>query len=453
MFAKIRSWWKGVKRMFTVQSIQKIVDEDIALTPEMLSRIETWNSMLQGRAEWCERDEYVASLKLEQGICREFADVALNEMEVSISNDKLNEIFMSAIEDLNENLQDGIGLGSFIIKPLGGKTVEYITADKFIPIHFDGSGKPDDCLFLQVKPAGDKYYIRAERHRIRSGSLTITNRAFESNSATEFGYEIELSKVPGWEKLQSEVTYPGMDKMDFGYYRNPIKNKIDNTPCGVSIYDSAINLIRKADIQGARLDWEFESGERIIHVDERALRHDLRNQGRGDVELPPLNKRLYRGLNVQEAADKELYKEYSPEFRDQNIINGLEKYYRQIEFSVGLAYGDLSDTQYVEKTATEIRTAKSRKYNRVTAIQKKLQECLEDLVAALAFYNGLYTSGYEFHCKFNDSILTDEENERQQDRQDVSMGAMSLWEYRKKWYGEDDKTAKAAIQTPAEVIE
>lgn len=51
----------------------------------------------------------------------------------------------------------------------------------------------------------------------------------------------------------------------------------------------------------------------------------------------------------------------------------------------------------------------------------------------------------EFVCKFNDSILTDEESERQQDRQDVSMGAMSLVEYRMKWYNEDEATAKSKV--------
>ena len=51
----------------------------------------------------------------------------------------------------------------------------------------------------------------------------------------------------------------------------------------------------------------------------------------------------------------------------------------------------------------------------------------------------------EFVCKFNDSILTDEESERQQDRQDVSMGAMSLVEYRMKWYNEDENTAKGKV--------
>ena len=39
------------------------------------------------------------------------------------------------------------------------------------------------------------------------------------------------------------------------------------------MYESAENLIRKADVQGARLDWEYDSGERAIHVDERALKN------------------------------------------------------------------------------------------------------------------------------------------------------------------------------------
>lgn len=454
MFEKVKKWWRGVKRMFTVQTIEKVIGEDIALTPDILIKIEEWNNMLSGKAEWCK--DYVTSLKIEQGICREFADVAINEMEASVSNEILNELFQSAIEELNENLQDGIGLGSLIIKPLGGNKVEYITADRFIPIHFDDTGKPDDCLFLQIKPKGNKYYIRAERHSIRNGNLTISNRAFESTSASEFGHEINLDDVPEWADLPEEIAYIGMDKMDFGYYRNPLKNKVDGTPCGVSIFDSALDLIKKADIQGSRLDWEFESGERAIHVDERALRHDqmdVRGQNVDSVSMPKLNKRLYRGLNIQGKNDEELFKEYSPELREQGFINGLEKYYRQIEFAVGLAYGDLSDAQYVEKTATEIKIAKSRKYNRVTAIQSKLRDCLEDLVAGIAFYNGMYTSGYEFSCKFNDSIMTDEEAERQQDRQDVSMGAMPLWEYRAKWYGETEEQAKAAVQQPAEVIE
>ena len=160
--------------------------------------------------------------------------------------------------------------------------------------------------------------------------------------------------------------------------------------------------------------------------------------------MPKLNRRLYRGLNI-DGGNSELLKEYSPEMRDEAFNRGLESYYRQIEFIVGLAYGDLSDTQNVDKTATEIRASKQRKYNRVSAIQESLKECLTDLVDAIAFYNAMYTTGYTFSCSFNDSILTDEEAERAQDRQDVSMGVQRLEEYRAKWYGEDIETAAANL--------
>ncbi len=82
-----------------------------------------------------------------------------------------------------------------------------------------------------------------------------------------------------------------------------------------------------------------------------------------------------------------------------------------------------------------------------------MEECLNGFVNALAFYNGSYMSGVEFTCEFNDSILADEESERQQDRQDVSMGVMSLVEYRMKWYNEDEATAKAKIPEQNQVME
>lgn len=132
---------------------------------------------------------------------------------------------------------------------------------------------------------------------------------------------------------------------------------------------------------------------------------------------------------------------------------GLEEYKREIEFSVGLAYGDLSDVQEVAKTATEIKVSKNRKYNRVTAIQNNLYDCLEDFAAGLAFYNSMLNSGYEFSCKFNDSILTDEETERKQDMADVAAGFMHHWEYRMKWYGEDEETAKANVPEQNQVME
>lgn len=67
--------------------------------------------------------------------------------------------------------------------------------------------------------------------------------------------------------------------------------------------------------------------------------------------MAKLNKRLYRGLNLEDGKDRELLKEYSPEMRDESFRRGLEDRKREIEFIVGLAYGDLSNVQEVEENS------------------------------------------------------------------------------------------------------
>lgn len=451
MFDNLTNWLKGVMgRMFGYQQMKNIAGRDITMTQPMIDAINGWKDMIDGRAGWIDEDKGITSLKIEAGICREFADIALGEMEASVDNDRLNEAFKNAIRDLNENLQDGLALGSFIIKPLGENRSEFVTADKFVPVSFDDEGKPSDIMFFTRKKVGENnYYTKVERHYFdENGNLVISNKCYHASTESTIGNPCDLAEVSEWADIEPEpITYPGMNKNDYGYFRVPLKNRVDGSACGVSIYAEAVSAIRKADIQYGRLDWEYSSGERAVHVDERALR---RKDGR--IKLPEGKQRLYRGLNLEQNQG-ELYKEYSPAMRDEAYIRGLEKAYRNIEFIVGLAYGDLSDASEVDKTATEVKASKQRKYNRVNAIQENLRDCLSDFVDALAFYNELYTTKYEFSCTFNDSILTDEETEREQDRKDVAMGVMSLTEYRAKWYQEDEETAAANLpEQPSTVI-
>lgn len=443
MFEGLKNWIRGVMgRMFGYTQMKSIAGTDIAMSQAMIDAINLWHDMINGTAPWIDEKRGIVSLRTEIGICREFTDITLGEMDASVDNEVLDAAFQYAIRDLNENLQDGLALGSFIIKPMGGNRSEFVTADKFVPISFDDSGKPNDIMFFTRKRTGQaSFYTRVERHRFdENGDLVIENKCYHSSSESAIGNICSMSAVPEWANIETEpVVYPGMKQNDYGYFRVPLKNRVDGSPCGVSIFGEASDLIERADIQYGRLDWEYDSAERAIHVDERALRHKD-----GRVTMPRGRQRLYRGLNL-ESNQGELYKEYSPAMRDDAFIRGLERAYRNIEFVVGLSYGDLSDTSNVDKTATEIKVSKQRKYNRVNAIQENLKECLSDFVDALAFYNDMYMSKYEFTCAFNDSILTDEETEREQDRKDVAMGVMSLTEYRSKWYQEDEETAAANL--------
>lgn len=440
--------------MFNRSDITKIIGEEPAISEIMSQKVTEWLNAYRGEAPWI--DDYVKSLRLEESICREFADVVLSELTLKVSNKKLDDIVQKHISMLTENLQSGLGCGSFVLKPLGADKAEFVTADKFIPLSFTADGKVDDIVFVSKKVRGkDDIYYRFERHKLDRDGLHISNSAYHSRSESYLGIPCDLGEVYEWADLPEEVTFP-TDRADFGYYRNPIKNEIDSSFCGVSVFDGATEHIKKADVQYGRLDWEFESGERAINVDITALEPaPVKNsKGKTVYRAPKLNKRLYRGLNLQ-MNNGDLYQEFSPEFRDESIINGLEQIKRQIEFTVGLSYGDLSDVQAVEKTAEEIKQSKHRKYNRVKAIERNLQTCIEDFIYGLSFYNGLTKSRYTVKCDFSDSILTSEEEDRKQDRQDVAMGAMMLYEYRMKYYNEDEETAKKKLSenTADEVIE
>lgn len=439
------SFMKGlINRLFAVKDIKSALHIDVAQSQEMLEKIEHWQKMYSGHAPWVK--DSVISLRLEAAVCREFSNIVLSEMSAKVSFESLDKLFKDAIRDINVHFQEGLATGSMIIKPLGEDKVQFVSQNAFIPVEYDVRGVPVKVIFPEFKQLSDtKFYTRLEYHSLDPvNGLTIINKAYFSASKSNLGREIPLTDVSEWANLEECIRYPMMKRNAFGYYKNPLKNSIDGSHAGVSIFENAAEIIKKCDIQFGRLDWEFESGERAIHADSSAFK--------ADGKLPKLNKRLYRAVDI-ETKEGELFKEYSPQMRQADYIAGLEEYKRNIEFAVGLAYGDISNPQFVEKTATEIKTSKKRKYDTVTAIQNNLKNCLEEFVYALAFWNSMANSGYEFICDFKDSILSDDESEREQDRKDVSMGVMRLEEYRAKWYGETIETALASLPDTAKVIE
>lgn len=441
------SFMKGlIRQLFSPDELKTVLGVKPVMTLESTEKLKLWSDMYAGNAPWL--SDAVKSLRSEQGIVREFSNISVGEMTASVSDANLDAALKAALRNFNVSFQSGLATGALVIKPMPDLTVQFLPQTAFVPLSYDIRGRLINVVFPEVVQDGERWLTRLEWHRLDESGLTITNRAFVSYSKNRLGTETDLSVIDKWAALSPETRYPGMTRPIFGYYRNPIDSP-DNT--GISIFDPAVDLIKIADTQFGRLEWEFESGERVIHADPAAFKSDEKD-GKGKFTLPKLNKRLYRAIDIEADKGKSFFSEFSPEFREQSIIAGLEEFKRSIEFAVGLSYGDISNPQTVEKTATEILAAKKRKYNTVNAIQQNLRDCLDDLVYALAFWSAKTMSGYEFVCDFKDSILTDEETERQQDRQDVSMGVMRLEEYRAKWYGESVDEAAKNLPEPTEVV-
>lgn len=443
-----------------LEMIQKALSDsantkiDFCMTSKMAHQIELWSMMFSDNAPWLNKTTVSAGIPA--AIAGEIARLTTLELksEISGSNraDYLQKIYKKHILScLRNQTEFGCAKGGLIIKPFVssvGLEVQFIQSDAFFPISFDGNGRISQCVFLDEYRKGEKRYSRLEIHEMRGGKVYISNRCFVSTNDFSIGNEISVSSVERWGGLESECILEGYGQLPFGYFRVPIANAVENnSPLGVSVYSRSVDRIRIADKRYSQIDWEFDAKEAAVHVADSILKKNPETQ---KPEYPAGKERLYREFEYNVGAqDKPLLDAYSPNIRDQSYINGFNNQLRRIEFECNLAYGTLSDPNTVDKTAEEIRASKQRSYSFIADVQTALQTALEDAVAAMDFYctaYGLAPAGeYDISFSWDDSIIVDANKERESDRQDVAIGAMPLWEYRAKWYGETEEQAKEMV--------
>lgn len=430
---------------------QAVAEREFGVSPAvsmtMEQQIALWYAMLVNTPPW--QDCNVKAVGLPAAICREVTRPTLVEFTANITGsqraDYLNDGFQLAKENFGKALELGLALGGVALKPYiyGDKLLVDMTgAAGFQPTKFDPTGRCVGGVFRDkpVKVNG-KYYVRLESHDLTDTVYTIKNKAYYSDSTGSVGAPAPLDVVPEWADIQEEVTIQNMDGPLFAYFKPPIANTADtNSLCGMSIYGDAatVELIKQADEQWERLRWEFKSGERKVLMDGNTSTANM------------FDKRLFEiGAFT---ADGDFYQFLNPELRNDAVYKGFQDVLRRIEFNVGLSYGDISDPQTVEKTATEIRSGKQRKYVLISSIQTALEHTFDALIYAMDVYATLYglaaDGEYEVTYDWGDSILDDQEtkcNEFARDLQLLNAGIMNDWEFRAKYFNEDEATAKAAL--------
>lgn len=425
-----------------------------AVSMTMEKYIALWYAMMVNTPPW--QDCNVKAVGLPAAICREVARPTLVEFTANITGsqraDYLNDGFQLAKENFSKALELGLALGGVALKPYiyGDKLLVDMTgAAGFQPTKFDPTGRCVGGVFRDkpVKVNG-KYYVRLESHDLTDTTYTIKNKAYYSDSTGSVGAPAPLDVVPEWADIQEEVTIQNMDGPLFAYFKPPIANTADtNSLCGMSIYGDAatVELIKQADEQWERLRWEYKSGERKVLMDGNTSTANM------------FDKRLFEiGAFT---ADGDFYQFLNPELRNDAVYKGFQDVLRRIEFNVGLSYGDISDPQTVEKTATEIRNGKQRKYVLISSIQTALEHTFDALIYAMDVYATLYglaaDGEYEVTYDWGDSILDDQEtkgNEFARDLQLLNAGIMNDWEFRAKYFNEDEATAKAALPKMQDVV-
>lgn len=434
---------------------------DMALTGKMALDINLWSRMFENKAPWLNKN--IKSCNLASAIASEIARLVTLEMKSEISGspraEYLQTFYGETLKSLRRYVEYGCAKGGVVFKPYvteQGLSVQYIQANAFFPVAFDGSGNITRCVFAEQLRKGQSIYTRLEDHELINGTLRITNRAYQSTTDAVLGSEIPVQSVAEWNKLEYEVVFSNVKKVPFGYFRVPLANSGDSdNPLGCSVYARAVDLIKEADNRYSQISWEYEAKEAAIHISESMLRDDPNDKAK---KIAPSHKeRLYRPVEYGGGAvDKPLLDVFSPGIRADELFKGFNELLRMIEFNCSLAYGTLSDPQNVDKTAEEIKSSKQRSYTMVSDTQMALQDALIDLAEAMDFYCSVYglcpQGAYNISFKWDDSIVVDAEKERNTDREDVALGAMSLEEYRAKWYGETIEEAREKLPLQSEPI-
>lgn len=453
----------ALRRMTKYTDITELSDVDeILISDEMSDAIQKWKLMYKNKAPWINDD--VTSIGIPKSICQMLQMMVLSELEVEVPGNEAENSLASYMQDiiddqlfseLDINLEKAMALGGMVIKPyLSNDSIyfDFVLQGDFYPLAFDDDGRITDIAFLDQFISGSELYTKVERHTFSNNTVLVQNKAFKAKvvdtddmQEQELGNEIPLTSVPRWEDIEPEVTIESVEKPMYGFYKVPLSNNVDmESPLGVSVFNAATNLIKLADIQFSRLDWEYEAGQIAIDVDSTALcTQDTYFKQRLDSG----RDRIYRKLDL---GSEETYHAFTPSLRDSSYIQGLNTYLHKIEDACGLARGTLGDVQSDARTATEIKILRQNTYTTILKNQESLEKALRDAVDGAKIFVQLYNlhpmQDFELVINWSDSILTDTDTELAQKRLLVQDGILSKAELRAWYTGEDLKTAESNIR-------
>ena len=125
---------------------------------------------------------------------------------------------------------------------------------------------------------------------------------------------------------------------------------------------------------------------------------------------------------------------------------GVQTALNLVSFKCGMGKDRYNFQDGQVKTATEVISEKSDLYQNLKKHELILESALKGMVRAVLSLLGLDAS-MEVNINFDDSIVEDVGAEKQRFLQEIRDGVRQKWEYRVRFFGEDEETAKANVQS------
>ena len=439
------------------------------------SKVAEWKSWYQGNVKGfhnyrvrngesmvnCKR----YSLGMGKKLCEDWANLLMNEkVKITLEGQKEQEFIDKVLTENNfsvkanemQEMKSALGTVAYVPRVVGQEisesgeivpgnaselVLDYVTIENIYPLSWK-NGYISECAFSSAVTRDGKDYVYLQIHRKEdNGNYVIENRIF--NNSSEMLSEERLENVKGFEKVPPLV-HTGSRKRQFVIDRLNIANNYNYLlPTGISVYANAIDVMQGVDIAYDSYVNEFRLGKKRIMVKPSASKY-LDGQpvfDTNDVAFYVLPEDTGDGAIITPIDMTLRTAEHNTGIQDQlNILSSKcgfgETYYRFDGGSVATA------TQVISENSTMFRTIKKHE---IVLEQALVELCRILLRLGNTAMNAGLNEDVEISIDFDDSIIESKDTDFQRDMQMLNAGIMNDWEFRMRWFNEDEETAKAAL--------
>lgn len=135
---------------------------------------------------------------------------------------------------------------------------------------------------------------------------------------------------------------------------------------------------------------------------------------------------------------------FAPDIRLSPLRDALNVAWAEVGDIVGFGKNYLRmDKDGSAKTATEVSSDNAAFARNIRKHENGIGPALERILGALVEVSGWAPAGSRVRVNFDDSVITDTQTEKATALAEVGGGVMAPWEYRARFYGEDEATARS----------
>lgn len=415
-------------------------------------------------------------------VCKEWGSLLLNEnvkvvCEDQKATDWLEDYFTKtgfmAQAQATIVRAFGLGTGAFALWVDLDKRkvrVRHYDARMTIPLTWDEDGVTE-CAFVTRAFYRGKAVDQLQMHLIGNTPFSPTQYATEENvtnfsaspystqNATNENALLTNSNEPTYrivtvcfDQEGNEIAPAGVVPVydtgstfpTFSIVKPAISNtRVDMSPYGQSVFADAIDAVQAVDLTFDALINEVDVSKMRVFLSD--VLFDRESDGNRDIAIPFGKQDCTVFRKVMSTEDT--IQEFAPTLRTSAQSEAFRIALQMLGdlTGFGITYFDFDNSGYL-KTATEVSSDNSALMRNIRRHENALENALAGIAHAVMAVSRMLGEGIadegDITVTFDDSIIQDVSAEKAQDMKEVGV-IMAAYEYRMRWYGEDEATARA----------